>query len=78
MASLHGNVRAWSRPSGVARPDSDYDVAVFLWDYARPWLELDPLSDITTEILFDTGAIISVLPLPARAYRNPTIWLCLR
>jgi predicted nucleotidyltransferase len=62
-----------SRARGDARPDSDYDVAVFLHNFTRPWPELDPLSEITTDILFDTGAVISVLPLPAGAHYDRTI-----
>ncbi len=62
-----------SRARGDARPDSDYDVAVFLHDFTRPWPELEPLSEITTHILLDTGAVISVLPLPAGAYHDRTI-----
>jgi hypothetical protein len=40
------------------RPDSDYDIAVFLRNLGPLWKELDPLAAITTEILYDTGAIM--------------------
>lgn len=39
-----------SRARGGARPDSDYDVAVFLHDMADRWREMDRLADIGTDI----------------------------
>jgi uncharacterized protein len=62
-----------SRARGDARPDSDYDVAIFLRDYTRAWPEIQPLGEITTEILQDTGAVISTLPFPAGSYRDRTM-----
>src|SRR6185312_1251328 len=62
-----------SRARGDARPDSDYDVAVFLRNYSLPWPDFYLLGAITTEILLDTGAVISVLPLPVGAYHDRTI-----
>lgn len=62
-----------SRARGDARPDSDYDVAIFLHHYTRAWPELQPLGKITTDILQDTGAVISALPFPAGSYRDRTI-----
>ena len=62
-----------SRARGDARPDSDYDVAVFLRDYTRAWPELQPLGRITTQILQDTGALISALPFPAGGYQDRTM-----
>jgi uncharacterized protein len=62
-----------SRARGDARPDSDYDVAVFLNDFTRAWPELQPLGKITTDILLDTGAVISTLPFPAGSYRERTM-----
>jgi len=57
-----------SRARGDARPDSDYDVAVFLRDPASLWEESGPLAEIETEILLDTGAVINALPFPAGDY----------
>jgi predicted nucleotidyltransferase len=58
---------------GDARPDSDYDVAIFLRDYSRAWPEIVLLGRITTEILQETGVVISALPFPAGSYRDRTM-----
>lgn len=78
LNALYGNrleraVLFGSRARGDARPDSDYDVALFLHNYSRAWPELQPLGKITTEILQETGAVISTLPLPAGSYRDRTM-----
>jgi predicted nucleotidyltransferase len=57
-----------SRVRGDGRADSDYDVAVFLRGYSDLWTELQPLGLITTDILLDTGAVISAKPFPADRY----------
>jgi predicted nucleotidyltransferase len=62
-----------SRARADARSDSDYDVAIFLHRYARAWPEIQPLGKITTEILQDTGAVISALPFPAGSYQDRTM-----
>ncbi len=59
-----------SRARGDFRDDSDYDVAVFLRDMGDLWDELGPLADITTDILIDTGAVISAKPFRAGAYND--------
>jgi predicted nucleotidyltransferase len=59
-----------SRARGDARPDSDYDVAVFLNDAGELWDDLGNLSHVTTAILIDTGAVISAKPFPAGAWRE--------
>ena len=35
------------------------------------WDELRPLADITTDILIETGAVISAKPFRAGAYNDP-------
>ena len=54
-----------SRARGDARPDSDYDVAVFLKEPESFWRESGRLADIGTEFLYDTGAVINALPFKA-------------
>jgi predicted nucleotidyltransferase len=61
-----------SRARGDHRPDSDYDVAVFLRDFRSFGREIEPLAAIETEILSDTGALISPLPMPDGSYEEQT------
>lgn len=79
LAKLYGEriervVLYGSRARGDARPDSDYDVAVFLNDH-EPFQfgqEADRIADIGIGITFDTGAVINALPFRAGAYRERT------
>ena len=60
-----------SRARGDARPNSDYDVAVFIREPDR-WLEeAIRLADLGTDILMDSGAVISAKPFRAGAYNEP-------
>ena len=59
-----------SRARGDARPDSDYDVAVFLKDYTDRWAESDRIADATTTILEETGAFIHAMPYRASQYNE--------
>ena len=61
-----------SRARGVARPESDYDVAVFLEPLDDRWVELDRLADLRVHFLDETGAFIDAKPYPADAYRAAT------
>jgi predicted nucleotidyltransferase len=61
-----------SRARGDARPDSDYDVAVFIHQPEGFGEESGRLAVIETDILFDTGAVINALPFHAGAYRKRT------
>jgi uncharacterized protein len=61
-----------SRARGDARRDSDYDVAVFIKDASGFAEDSARLAAISTDILFDTGAVISATPFPAGAYRERT------
>ncbi len=62
-----------SRARGDAREDSDWDVAVFLRGQLNWWAEVSRLADITTDILYDTGAVISAKPFPAGGYDLRTV-----
>ncbi|MGI3900457.1 MAG: nucleotidyltransferase domain-containing protein [Janthinobacterium lividum] len=61
-----------SRARGDARPDSDYDVAVFLRDIGGVGEEIARLVDLGDDILMDTGAFISAVALPEGAHRDRT------
>lgn len=59
-----------SRARGEGRPDSDYDVAVFLWDLPDRWGELDRLADLRVRFLDETGAFFDAKPYPVAAWRD--------
>ncbi len=61
-----------SRARGDARPDSDYDVAVFLNDMSDRFAELYRLADLSTDILDDTGKFVHAMPYRAGAYEERT------
>lgn len=59
-----------SRARGEARPDSDYDVALFLTDLTDRWNEVRRLADIQLAIREETGADINTMPMPAGRWQN--------
>ena len=59
-----------SRARGDARPDSDYDIAVFLEDFGGIGEEMKAMAEIETDILMDMGAVINALPMRAGAHRD--------
>ena len=61
-----------SRARGESKPDSDYDVAVFIRDTGTFAAESKRLAAVSTDILFDMGAVISATPFPAGTYRERT------
>ncbi len=61
-----------SRARGTSRPDSDYDVAVFLTALPDRWAELDRLADLRVRFLDDSGAFFDAKPYLASAYRDTT------
>lgn len=61
-----------SRARGDARADSDYDIAVFLNDLTDRWREMDRLSDLSTDIVDQMGAVIHALPYRAGADQERT------
>lgn len=61
-----------SRARGHATPESDYDIAVFISDAGRFIDETARLAAVSTDILFDMGAVISATPFPSGADRERT------
>ena len=61
-----------SHARGEARPDSDYDVAVFLYDLVDRFIEVDRLAEIQTDMLDETDAFIHAMPFPAGAWAERT------
>jgi uncharacterized protein len=61
-----------SRARGDARPDSDYDIAVFLRDMPDRYAELNRLAGVTTDILYDAGKFIHAMPYRAGSYNERT------
>lgn len=61
-----------SRARGDARPDSDYDVAVFLTNLGDRWAEADRIADLAAQVLDDTGAFIHAMPYGAGAWDERT------
>lgn len=61
-----------SRARDEARPDSDYDVAVFLKTLDDRWGEADRIANIATEIMDRTGAFIHAMPYPAGTHQDRT------
>lgn len=61
-----------SRARGEARPDSDYDIAVFLRDFVDRWQEVDRIIPVVTDIIDETGAVIHAMPYRAGAYNDRT------
>ncbi len=62
-----------SRARGEARPDSDYDVAVFLNGMngsSDRWAELHRLAALRVKFIDETGAFFDAKPYPAGAYRE--------
>lgn len=65
-----------SRARGDAREDSDYDVALFLRDMPEErWRKREYIDDVTLPILFDTGAVVNVVAMPAGKYEDRTIFM---
>jgi predicted nucleotidyltransferase len=61
-----------SRARGDARAASDYDIAVFLKDPGALAEELHRLASISTDILLETGPVISAKPFRSGADRERT------
>jgi hypothetical protein len=64
-----------SRARGDARPDSDYDIAVFLHGPVLIDEEADQMANSGINILLDTNAVINPLRLPAGSWRERTAFM---
>jgi uncharacterized protein len=62
-----------SRARGDARPDSDYDIAVFLKDLTCRWREARRLAGLELSALDESGATIDAMPYPAGSWRAPIL-----
>jgi predicted nucleotidyltransferase len=79
LADLYGErieraVLFGSQARGDAGENSDYDVAVFLKDFSfeNRLAEMKRLDAIKTDILLETGDMVSILLYPERFYTRPT------
>ncbi len=61
-----------SRARGDARPDSDYDVAVFLREIDDRDAELNRLADLSTDVINETGEFVHAMAYRASAYDERT------
>jgi uncharacterized protein len=61
-----------SRARGDHKPDSDYDIAVFIYEPGTLWQEIKALGRIARAIEEDTGADVSAKPLLAGSYAHRT------
>jgi predicted nucleotidyltransferase len=66
---------AWccsARARGDARPDSDYDVAVFLRNMGDRYRELDRLAHLSTDLIDETGEVVNPMVYEAGSYNERT------
>lgn len=61
-----------SRARGEARPDSDYDIAVFLKELPDVWKERFRLADLRVDFLDEAGVFVDAKPYPTTAYHDRT------
>ena len=61
-----------SRAGGNARPDPDWDIAVFLKEPMETEAKALRLADAGIDILLDTGAVINSVRLPAGSWDKRT------
>lgn len=59
-----------SRARGDHRPDSDYDVAIFVRDLGELWDELKAMGPVTLSLLVDDDAEVNTLLFPAGTWQS--------
>ena len=64
-----------SRARGDARPDSDWDIAVFLRGYDGNWEEWSRLSGLAFDILLETGIDLSLQPFAPEELAERTLFM---
>jgi predicted nucleotidyltransferase len=64
-----------SRARGEHRDDSDYDVAVFLREYAGRRIEADRLAEISWRLMTETGAVVWMQPFPIERLGEETLFM---
>jgi predicted nucleotidyltransferase len=64
------------RARGEARPDPDYDVAVFLTAIGDRWAEMDKLARLSVQFQDDAGAVFDAKPYLTTRYddTSPLMW----
>lgn len=60
------------RARGDARPNSDYDIAVFLRSLSDAWAQRERLADLRVTFLDEDGAFFDAKAFPSSAYHDRT------
>lgn len=73
---LHEAILFGSRAKGLARPDSEADVALILGGSEQSFMQtkLD-MADTAFDVMLDTGVRIQPLPIWAGLWHDPDTWL---
>jgi len=61
-----------SRARGEARPDSGYDIAIFVHDLGNRWREFKAIAPVTLDLLEEHDATVHAMLYPAGQWRHPS------
>jgi predicted nucleotidyltransferase len=61
-----------SRARGDETDESDYDIAVFLYDMKDRWRELHRLADLRLRLLGEAKVFVDIKPYPAGSHADRT------
>jgi predicted nucleotidyltransferase len=61
-----------SRARGEARPDSDYDVAIFVRHLGNRWREFEAIAPVTLALLDEHDVAVNAILYPAGHWRDPS------